>query len=90
MFSAEQTNPYTHSSRFQATEIREDATDERLERAFSHQRRARNSKRKLQHSLVICRASRKRALRTHIHGRDVPLAYRHLRVARPRFLSLCA
>ena len=40
---------------------REDAIGKRLERGFSHQRGARNGRRKLQHSLVVRRASRKRA-----------------------------
>ena len=95
MFSAEQTNPHTHSARFPANEIRMSVktrlvTDSSEVWAI-YQQRARNGRRKLQHSLVVCHTSRKRplpTLRARIRGCDVllALAYRRLRIARPRLL----
>ena len=99
MFSVEQTNPHTHSARFQATEIRMSVktrlvTDSSEVSATSGEPET-VGRSYIQHPLVVRRASRKRApptLRARIRGRDVPLAlaYRRLRTARPRLLvSLC-
>ena len=70
---------------------RENAIGNGLERGFSHQRRARNGRRKLQHLLGVRYASRKRAsptLLARIHRHDIPLglACRCLRIASPRLL----